>query len=303
MSRLLTEFYSSPWAILPEQLHVMRMVLNRWESGVKLDRAEIDAAIGSAPAEAAARRAQSGPRGIGLLPVLGVLAQRTAGDVSTAGTATDTLKRQFASLMENEQVGAIVLDIDSPGGSVFGVQELADDIFAARGVKKVVAVANSLAASAAYWIGTAAEELVVTPGGEVGSIGVIAAHEDHSAALEAEGIKVSLFTAGKYKGEGNPFGPMDDEAVAALQGRIDQYYAAFVGSVARHRDVAVGDVRGGFGEGRVVGAKDAVSMNMADRVATFDETIDRLLSSARAQSPKRNRAEAYRRQAEIQEQH
>jgi len=170
----------------------------------------------------------------------------------------------------------VVLDVDSPGGAVNGVEELADEMLRARGQKPVVAVANTLAASAAYWIATAADEVVVTPSGEVGSIGVFAVHEDFSAALEAAGIRVSLVSAGKYKMEGNPYEPLGDEGRAALQERVDDYYGMFVGAVARGRGVAAKDVREGFGQGRLVGARQAVELGMADRVATLDETLDRV---------------------------
>lgn len=300
MNRVLTAFYSSPWAIIPDRLPVIRAVLHRWASGEKLTRDEIEAAVGDAPQVAANRRAQSSPRGIGVIPVLGVVAQRTAGDISSAGTATDTVQRMFRSMMNDSSIDAIVLDIDSPGGSVYGVQELASTIFEARGRKKVIAHANSLAASAAYWIGAAADEFVVTPGGEVGSIGVVAAHEDHSLQLANEGVDVTLISAGKYKVEGHPFGPLDDEARAAIQSSVNDYYDAFVGAIAKYRGVNASDVRNGFGEGRTVHANDAVKENMADRVESFDATIDRLMTAPRALSPKR-RAGTARRQIAIAE--
>ena len=300
MNRLLTAFYNSPWAIIPDRLPIVRAVLERWAAGVKLQPDEIQAAVGDAPAAAAARRAQASPRGIGVIPILGIVAQRTAGDISSHGTSTDTVRRQFAAMMNDSSIDAIVLDIDSPGGSVFGVQELAADIFAARGQKKVVAVANSLAASAAYWIGSAADEFVATTGGEVGSIGVVAAHEDHSSELEARGIDVTLISAGKFKVEGNPFGPLDDEARQAIQSSVDEYYSAFVGAVARHRAVSTKEVQAGFGEGRTLSAQKALAENMIDRVETFDATIDRLMTKPRALTPKR-RAGTARRQIEIAE--
>jgi signal peptide peptidase SppA len=159
---------------------------------------------------------------------------------------------------------------------VTGVDELSKMIYDARGSKPIVAVANHLMASAAYWIGTAADELVVTPSGEVGSIGVFAAHQDVSAAMEKEGVKTTLISAGKYKTEGNPFEPLTDEAHASIQARVDDYYSMFTKAVARNRGVNVADVRGGFGEGRVVGAQQAVSLGMADRVATLDDVISGL---------------------------
>jgi signal peptide peptidase SppA len=292
MSRLLTAFYDTPWAIIPDRLPIIRAVLHRWADGVKLSPDEIKAAVGDAPEAAAVRREQPQPKGIGVIPILGIMAQRTAGDASSAGTATDSVRRVFASMLANSEIGAIVLDVDSPGGSVFGCQELAADIAAARGQKKVVAVANSLAASAAYWVASAAEEIVVTPSGQVGSIGVISAHEDHSAELEQKGVKVTLITAGKYKGEGHAFAPLSEEAIAARQAHVDTYYNAFVGSVAKNRGVKVSDVKEGFGQGRTVGSAEAKALGMVDRIDTFDATIQRLLASPRAQTPRNRSARA-----------
>jgi ClpP class serine protease len=88
--------------------------------------------------------------------------------------------------------------IDSPGGALDGVPEFAGEIFATRGRKKVIAIANTIAASAAYWIASSAEELVVTPSGSVGSIGVFAVHEDLSKALDMAGLKVTLLAAFRW---------------------------------------------------------------------------------------------------------
>ena len=129
--------------------------------------------------------------------------------------------------------------LDSPGGSVYGVSELADEIMNARAQKPVIAIANSLAASAAYWIGCSASELYVTPGGEVGSIGVWQAHFDYSQALAAEGVTPTLISAGKYKVEGNPYAPLGEDALGFMQSRVDDYYAVFTKSVARGRGVPI----------------------------------------------------------------
>src|SRR5690606_12609791 len=109
-------------------------------------------------------------------------------------------------------VGTIVLDVDSPGGGVYGVAEFAEEIYKARGQKRIVAVANSMAASAAYWIATAADELVVTPGGEVGSIGVYMLHEDWSGAYEKAGIKPTVIKFGENKAEGIDVEPLSESA-------------------------------------------------------------------------------------------
>jgi len=166
--------------------------------------------------------------------------------------------------------------VGSPGGQAPGVEELSTKIFQARGKKPIIAVANHLMASAAYWIGTAADELVVSPSGEVGSIGVYSIHQDVSEALAREGVRMTIIKEGKYKAVGSQYEPLTEEAHAVLQERVSEVYAQFIEAVARNRGVDGDDVRNGFGEGRTVGAKQAVKMGMADRVATLDETVERL---------------------------
>jgi len=126
---------------------------------------------------------------------------------------------------------------------------------------------------------------VVTPSGEVGSIGVFAIHQDMSAALDQLGVKITLIAAGKYKTEGNPFEPLGEEAMEAVQGRINDYYDMFTRAVARGRGVRQADVISGFGEGRVVGAEQAVRLGMADRVAPIDEVINGLMADSQKRKP------------------
>lgn len=162
------------------------------------------------------------------------------------------------------------------------MSELADEIASARAQKPVVAIANSLAASAAYWIGCSASEFYVTPGGEVGSIGVWQAHFDYSQAFAAEGIQPTLVSAGKYKVEGNPYAPLDEEAQGFMQSRVDDYYASFTQAVARGRGVPIAQVRDGMGQGRVLGADAALAQRMVDGVATFDDVVRKMRRDAKA---------------------
>lgn len=299
-ARLLAEFYATPWAILPERLAVISAVLHRAADGARLSAEEIRSAIGDAPEAAAERRTRdaSAPGSIAVLPLFGIVSHRIhqVQDISgPGGTSAEGFGKTLRLAVQDPNVAAIVLDIDSPGGSVYGVPELADEIHAARAKKKIVAVANSMAASAAYWIGSAATELMVTPSGEVGSIGVWTGHEDWSKNLEMKGIKVSLISAGKHKVEGNPYQPLDEEARAAIQQSVNDYYGMFVRAVAKHRGAKAADVRDGFGEGRLVRAAEAVSAGMADGVATLDETIARLLRETRRPNPGQSAALAARR--------
>jgi signal peptide peptidase SppA len=275
---------------MPERLQAMTAVLTRWSSDeppsdetlfqVNADRVLRDTRKQFAAANAGA--------GIAVLPLYGVVTQRgnMVDDISGPGsTSTQKFTSALRQVLADDTVGQILIDIDSPGGSVYGVAELATEIVKARAQKPVVAVANSLAASAAYWIGCSAGEFYVTPGGEVGSIGVWQAHFDYSKALEEEGVKPTLISAGKFKVEGNPYVPLDPEAQAFMQSRVDDYYNAFIKAVAKGRGVSVADVRDGMGEGRVLGADAALAAKMVDGVATFDDVLAKMQKAAVSQKP------------------
>jgi signal peptide peptidase SppA len=160
------------------------------------------------------------------------------------------------------------------------VPELASEIMAARGSKPIIAQANPMAASGAYWIASACDELVVTPSGDVGSIGVYTAHQDVSALQEKMGVKTTLVSAGEYKVERNPFQPLSDDAQAEMQARVDTIYESFVQAVADGRGVDAETVTNDFGKGRMMLAAQAVKAGMADSVGTFDETLARLQAGA-----------------------
>jgi signal peptide peptidase SppA len=222
-----------------------------------------------------------------VLPIRGVIFPR-ANLMSWiyGGTTLDKLTAQFRQALGDSSVKTIVFDVDSPGGDVQGVPELAEEIYKSRSRKKSVAVANGMAASAAYWLASAAGELVVAPSGQVGSIGVYMAHEDISKAMEQEGLKVTLISAGKYKTDGNAIEPLSDSARADMRGKVDAFYGMFVNGVARARGASQNAVRGGFGQGRMVLAADAVKERMADRVGTMDDALARLSGDAdRSGSP------------------
>jgi signal peptide peptidase SppA len=223
----------------------------------------------------------SSPKLTAVIPVFGILVNRVASlDISETGTGVDALAQQFRQALANPDVRSIVLLFDSPGGSVYGIDEFAQEIFAARDQKRIVAQIDPLAASAAYYLASQASEIAVTPSGEAGSIGVRMMHQDLSKALEAKGIKVTNISAGKYKTEGNPFEPLGEDAQAFMQQRVNDYYDSFVKAVARGRGVKSSEVKNGFGEGRVLGSAEARKLGMVDRVATFDETLARLGASA-----------------------
>lgn len=278
----------SLWAIMPTRIPGSRHasledilhILAFRAAGGEFSAEDIKARIGDPEEPTPTTRGA-----IAVLPLRGVIAHRMGGmDEMSGGMSTERFSKMFRAALANEQVGTIVLDVDSPGGTVQGVPELAVELLAARGQKKIVAVANAFMCSAAYWLAAAADEIVVTPSGLVGSIGVYTAHEDLSAALEQQGIKVTLISAGKHKVDGNPFEPISDDHRAFAQARVDDFYNQFVKAVASGRGVSPSAVRNGYGEGRVLSAKDAKAAGLVDRIATMDETLARLAGGGRPRS-------------------
>jgi len=283
MSYLLQAFTEASWAILPSKLNVIKEIVSRHVSGEKLNAEEVQTRIHGAVRPAEQRipnPKKNGISSVAVLPLFGTIFPRANMMTEMSGaTSAELFGNQFSQLLADESIDAIILNVDSPGGVVNGIAEVAQKIFEARGKKPIVAVANTLAASAAYWIATATDELIVSPSGRVGSIGVFAVHEDISKALENEGVRTSLISAGKYKTEGNPYEALTEEARASIQSSVNETYEMFIETVARHRNVKVADVRYGFGEGRVVSAQQAVTLGMADRVETLEQTIERLLQN------------------------
>ncbi|WP_166295316.1 S49 family peptidase [Bradyrhizobium sp. 2S1] len=168
-----------------------------------------------------------------------------------------------------------------------GTVEAATAVAAAAAKKPVVAIANTLAASAAYWIASQAGELVMTPSADVGSIGAMIMHQDISGWLDQVGIKMTIVRSEQSpnKNEAHPFAPLSDEARAYLQGRANEAGADFVKAVASGRRVSQTKVREEFGQGRMVGAREAVARGMADRIATLDQVIGGMLQQ---RSPRPN---------------
>lgn len=286
---------ATPWALMPERMAAYAAVLSKFATAPSAGDESGPEYMAATPRGRGAARTGA----IAVIPVHGAIVQRSSQiNICDGGTSTQAISAALADAMADDTVAQVLLDIDSPGGSVYGVQEVAAEIASAK--KPVIAVANSLAASAAYWIGCAADEFYVTPGGEVGSIGVWQAHQDWSEALAQAGVKTELISAGKFKVEGNPYQPLDEEARAFMQSRVDDYYAAFTKGVSKGRKVGIDSVRQGMGQGRVLGADQALSEKMVDGVATFDDVVGRMQKSIRsAAKPSASRLAAAQRELAI----
>lgn len=261
---------SRAWALEESMLALIVDVLAFRAYGGRLTADELDGRL------AGARRTvtTAAPQGVARIPISGVLVPKASafGDIS-GGTSAETIRDQLNQAVASPQVGSIILDVDSPGGMVDGIPELAADIRAARKEKPVVAVANTEAMSAAYWLASQADRFFASPSARVGSIGVLSTHEDRSVQADNAGVKTTIIHAGKFKAEGSPFSPLSDDAKAHLQSLVDSMYGMFLKDVALGRDVKTTAVEANFGQGRFFDAPSAMERGMIDGIATIDEVI------------------------------
>lgn len=275
-NRVVERVGSTAWALHPDMLATIVSIVAERADGQRPSDDEVAERIGT---RAARPEIAAGP--VAVVRLHGPIIPRADAFSEVSGlTSVESFRTAFRSALASADVKSILLDVDSPGGDVSLVPEMAAEILDARGTKPIVAVANTWAASAAYWIASAADELYVTDSGEVGSVGVWSAHDDISAAQKKLGVKTTLVSAGKYKVERNPFQPLSADAKAEMQRKVDTYYEMFVDGVAAGRGVSADTVRSDFGQGRMVMPDEALAKGMVDGIATFDETLARLTADA-----------------------
>lgn len=280
LHRCASLFYGQPWMILPEKMAELSMVLERRMALNQATWQQPDrypAAFASAKVRDIAGLPVAQVGRVAILPLHGVISQRPSLFTAySGGTSSEQFAAAHSQLLKDDSVEKVIWDVDSPGGSVSGTPEVAAELLALRGKKPTYAVSNTLMASAAYWLAAAADQIIASPSSLTGSIGVIAAHRDVSRADRQAGVRVRYIYAGKYKAEGAPGTKLDDEALAAMQQIVDDYYSQFVAGVAKARRVPDGQVRDGYGEGRALTADRAVAAGLADRVGTLGQVLNEI---------------------------
>ena len=269
---------NSPWAIQPQKLIDLQAIYATHLRGEKIDIASVEARIGKTLANE--QKGYTVQDGVAVLPVSGVLAKKMNMFTQiSGGTSMEIAARDLKSAAVDTSVKSILLLIDSPGGTVDGTQAMAAAVRQAAAQKPVVALADGVMASAAYWIGSAAHEVIASSDTtQVGSIGVVAAHRDVSGSEAKEGIKTTEITAGKYKRIASSYAPLTDEGRAEIQGQVDALYSIFVDAVAENRGVDAEKVLSDMADGRVFLARDAMRAGLVDRIAGLDETLARMQS-------------------------
>jgi len=225
-----------------------------------------------------------------ILPVRGMIGPSGFG----TQTVTDVFAERVRTLGADPKVGTLVLAIQSPGGFVFGTAEAGDAIFEVRASKPVIAVADTFAFSAAYWLASQASAFYATTSGEVGSVGVRTGHVDKSGLEEKLGMRTTLVASHPDKIAGHPYGPLSDADQQDIQAGVDEANQAFVAAIARGRGIKASEVAGIHGTGKTFSAQRAAERGAIDGVATLRDVVAKYSSS-------RSRLALMRRQAAVME--
>lgn len=272
----LIDVVQGPWAITPKMLDEVQGIYLTHLRGEKIDIAAVEAKLGRTLSSQ--QKPYELQDGVAILCLDGVIAKKANLFMQVSGgVSTQMAAAQFDEALADDDVSSILLVIDSPGGTVDGTQELVNKIYAARGQKPIIALADGLMASAAYWVGSAADSIfAASDTTEIGSIGVVAQHMDTSAKDAQAGVKRTEVYAGKYKRIASSTAPLTDEGKAYIQDSVDSLYSIFVDSVARNRGMDTETVLRDMADGRVFLAQDAVKRGLVDGVATQGELLARL---------------------------
>ncbi|MGE3075480.1 MAG: S49 family peptidase [Dehalococcoidia bacterium] len=272
----LSRFENSAWAMLPARVEMMLHQARTISAPLGTLR-EVAAADAKVRAAIRGRNNSDSGGSIARLYLSGPLERHPSLlSLLFGGTSLELFGVQFAAAVREPSVKGILIDVDSPGGDVYGLTEMAARIRAARGTKPIIAVANAEAASGAYWLASQADEVVITPSGQMGSIGVIYVHRDLTAAAAKQGVGFRIFRSSPRKADANPYEGLTPAAAKDIQAQVDAYDQMFVQDVARGRGVSAERVRSSFGAGRMMLAQEAVKAGLADRVETVAQAAARL---------------------------
>jgi len=274
MKKINELFFLRPWLIKEDILNVMVEVLERRIKGEKLSEEDLAARVGSDKRENGSYEVING---IARIPIYGVIAKRMnmVNNISQPrGTSVEEIKGDFLNALNDSKVTKILLDVDSPGGSVDGIDELSELIFNSRGKKPIMAYGDGQMCSAAYYIASAADQVYASKSSEVGSIGVYTVIRDLSVAEHNAGIKTEIIKAGRYKAAGHPSkGILSDEERQAYQEEVNAYYDLFVEAIGRNRSLTKDRVLN-IADGKVLIGKKALNSGLIDGIDSLDSFFD-----------------------------
>ncbi|MDJ0802737.1 MAG: signal peptide peptidase SppA [Desulfobacterales bacterium] len=197
---------------------------------------------------------------VGVVEVLGVIAD-----------AKETI-RQLRRFREDENIRAIVLRVDSPGGVVGPSQEIYREVAKTRQVKKVVASMGAVAASGGYYVVASADGIIANPGTITGSIGVIMEYTNFKELFSKIGLAPVVIKSGTFKDTGSPVRDITPEEEKYLQAFVQELHEQFVAAIAAGRKMKLDTVRK-LADGRIYTGADAKSLGLVDRIGNLEDAV------------------------------
>lgn len=266
-NRLFNLLVNKPWAITPEGLETMRTIVEARIAG------EInDNVIDNSRQSAGVTMIED----VAIVPVFGPIVQKASLFSNVSGlTSTYQIRANLREAVDSG-AGSIILNIDSPGGEVQGIDEVAKNV---KSISRdssipIVAFTDSMMASAAFHIGSQADEIVATEDAMVGSIGVIAEIVDPSRAQKNRGLDVTVLRTGPQKAPG--IGPISENQINLIKDMQQKFFSRFVEAVESGRNIKLSEKAL---DGRTFLAEDALQEGLIDRVGSFDSVVDQLVAS------------------------
>jgi signal peptide peptidase SppA len=259
------EQWTGPWAMRSLEFNALAQTIRKLDLNVHLSSSAVAAARDRAAVGPSYERDQNG---VATIEIRGRMQKQQAS--LGKSTSTVALRQSIRAAAADDQVGAILLVIDSPGGTVSGTVELASDIAAAAKRKPVLALIEDVGASAAYWAASQATQVFTQPAAAVGSIGTYGVAIDSSAGARSDGYKVHVVRAGSLKGAGTPGTEITPEQLADFQREIDALNELFLADVAAGRKMPISEVRA-VATGQVWIGQEAADLGLTDGVASADE--------------------------------
>lgn len=249
-----------PWAITESALNNILTIASRQNESIEVVSAKLGRELDNSYVTEIRE-------GAAVIPVVGPLFRYANIFTAISGASSyEILAKDFTSALENPDVHSIILDIDSPGGEVNGCAEFASMIFEARGKKPIIAYASGDAASGAYWIASACDQIIASETSMLGSIGVVAVYR----GSKDENVLEIVSSQSPYK----RLDPSSKDGKSRLQSRIDDLATVFIESIAKHRGVDPPTVIKDFGGGDVFIGKNAINSGLADDIGSLEQIIN-----------------------------
>jgi len=270
------------WALMPEQLLELQAIYETHLRGEKIDIKAIEASLGRPLANQ--QRTYEVVNGVALIGLQGAISPKANLFSQISGGASAQLfVRDVNAAAADSSVQSAIIVADTPGGNVLGIPAAREAVRAFGERKPIVTHSDGVLASAGYWIGRAANQVLIADSMvQVGSIGVVYTHTDTSAAEAKAGVKKTVITSGKFKCAEGPDGKLSEEGLANIQERADYVYSVFVGNVAEDAGVDVDTVLEHMADGRVFIGQQGLDAGLVDGVSTLDSLIESMATNPAA---------------------